>query len=582
MVFKRYLGDEGSNKSLESDYSQTSTNKFQKVVKYVMEEAFVQQMVEKIAMRLEPTLRKVVKEELEHAVANSQSSLRRSSLVQQPETCPQREVQLQFTKKVHSPLFTNTRIRDEERNPLEVKLIDANSGNVVQDGELSSIKVEIVVLNGDFVADGRENWSANDFGLNIVGQRDGKRPLLVGGLGLKLVNGVASLENVNFTDNSSWIRSRKFKLGVRAVPCASVAGIDIKEAVSEAFKVLDHRGESYQKHSKPSLDDPVWRLMQISKHGPSHKKLESCGVKTVRDFLMRYNTNPLSLRQVLANGAANNKAANNKAWETMVRHANECHLDNTCYRFWGEFGNIELLFDCVYKLIAVKFTGHDYQSLDFLDTSQKVLVEKLKQIALQDETRLVPIHRSLVIPSLEQQTIGHNISFSSSQFDLQHGGFSTIDEDKPEKHVDFNLLDTASYPSTGAAEADYLPEHAEFCQPTFMMGSSSSVPADGVYNWFQNINEFGELAPHPQPQAAQLYPFGSTWGHDSNDHLTTSTLTAHYGRIPWQMPNYGVNASDSGSGGSFKAGWCKIRAAVMWKIVRRHAAAKRKAKFSFS
>lgn len=55
---------------------------------------------------------------------------------------------------------------------------------------------------------------------------------------------------------------------------------------------------AYQKHHTPSLDDPIWRLKKISKQGASHKKLESKGIKTVKDFLMQYYLDPLSLRQV--------------------------------------------------------------------------------------------------------------------------------------------------------------------------------------------------------------------------------------------------------------------------------------------
>ncbi|KAK9673296.1 hypothetical protein RND81_12G158500 [Saponaria officinalis] len=594
MVFKRYFGDDGSNKSPHSNYSQTSTNKFQKAVKYVMEEAFVQEMVEKIAMRLEPTFRKVVKEELEYAVARSPSSLRQS-LVHQHETIPPRELQLVFTQKIRSPLFTNTRIEDDEHNLLQVQLIDANSNNVIQNGKQSSIKVEIVVINADFVADGRENWTETEFKDNIVRQREGKRPLLIGDLRVELVNGIGSLENVSFTDNSSWTRSGKFKLGVRAMSSGSVIGCDVKEAVSEVFVVLDHRGESTQKHSKPSLDDPVWRLRKILKQGVSHKKLDAHGIKTVKDFLMHYYTNPSSLRNVLGKGVAN------KAWDTMVRHANECDLDSTYYRYCDESNSVELLFNCVYKVITVKFAGHNYQTLDFLDSRQKALVEKLKHSALQNVNELVQVHSSMVIPPVELPSIGHNISFSSSQLDL-HNGFSMIDQDKPAKEFDFNLSDTASYPctgtGTGTAEEDYLPEGDSasqtnppipvhgFSHPTFIMtGNSSSVPSDGGYNWFvnspgttcaHNINPFGELS---HPQTAQMYPLGATWGQDS-DVFTTSTLTAHHG-MPWQMPDYSIKISGSGSR-SFKAGWCKIRAAVMWKIVRRTIAARRKAKFTFS
>ncbi|KAH9606269.1 hypothetical protein KSS87_020104 [Heliosperma pusillum] len=518
---------------------------------------------------------KQLKEELEQHIAASNQSSPRRSLVYQPESFPSRGLELQFIKKLPFTLFTNTRIGDEEHTPLQVHLIDANSKNGIHHGKFSSIKLEIVVLNGDFLANGRENWSESEFNDNIVRQREGKRPLLIGELSIVLVNGVGSLGNVSFTDNSSWIRSRKFKLGVRAMANGSV-GIGIKEAVSEAFMVLDHRGESYQKHNTPSLEDPVWRLKKIAKLGASHKKLESQGITTVKDFLTHYNMNPSSLRCVLGKGVPN------RAWETMVKHANECHVDKTYYRYSDESNCVELIFNCVYKVIAVKFRGRDYQTHDSLDIHHKALVEELKQSALMKPNELVSFHGISAISPLELPTIGHNILLSSN-----HDDFSTIDQDKQENQMDFNLLDTASYPGT-AEGCSYLPEDDstsqtdppvpvhEFSPSTFMTGNLYSVPSDGFCNWYlnspgttytHNINPFGEL----------LHPQTATWGQDDGLFTILPPMT-RYG-IPYQNPENGVNIPGNGSP---KAGWCKLRAAIMWKIVRRNAAARRKGKFSYS
>lgn len=49
----------------------------------------------------------------------------------------------------------------------------------------------------------------------IVKEREGKRPLLTGDTTVQLKDGVGFLGDITFTDNSSWIRSRKFRLGVR-------------------------------------------------------------------------------------------------------------------------------------------------------------------------------------------------------------------------------------------------------------------------------------------------------------------------------------------------------------------------------
>ncbi|KAH9612215.1 hypothetical protein KSS87_000884 [Heliosperma pusillum] len=571
MVLKRQFGEEGSDNSSPSNHSQSLPNKFQKAVKYVMQEASLLEIAEKIALILEPTLRKVMKEELEqHIPAYFQSSPRRS-LAHQLEPSPSRGFQLLFTKKLPTTLFTNSRVEGEDHTPVQVQLVDANLKNVIYSGQLSSVKVEIVVLSGDFSANEGENWSRSEFDDNIVRERDGKRPLLIGEVSILLVNGVASLENVSFTDNSSWIRCRKFRLGVRAV-CSALTGAGIKEAVSEAFVVLDHRGESYQKHSKPSLDDPVWRLRKISKLGASRKKLESHGIKTVKDFLMRYYMNPSSLRHVLGKGVAN------RAWDTMVRHANDCHLDSNCYLYCSESENVVLLFNCVYKVVAVKFTGQDYQTVDSLDTRQKALVEKLKQSAFLNVNELVPVLSSPAVSPFELPIIEHLVPFSGPYF--QHDGFSMLSQGEPaEQQLHFNQSDTSSFPRT-AEEGSYPPEDdstsqtgqsvpvQRFAESSFMaIDNSSSVPSDG-YNW--NLDSpLAAYVPNISPETTR-------WEQD-DELFTILTSTAHNGP-PFQNQDYGVNRSGNRSP---KARWCKIRAAIMWKIVRRNAAARRKGKFPF-
>lgn len=139
-------------------------------------------------------------------------------------------------------MFTGTRIEGEGCTQLEVALIDLLTGEVVSSGLGSSAKVEVVVLEGDFDADGRDNWTLVEFQNNTVRERDGKKPLLTGDLIMNLQDGKGLVGNVMFTDNSSWTRSRKFRLGARLLD--SIGGISrVREARSEPFVVRDHRGE---------------------------------------------------------------------------------------------------------------------------------------------------------------------------------------------------------------------------------------------------------------------------------------------------------------------------------------------------
>jgi hypothetical protein len=99
-----------------------------------------------------------------------------------------------------------------------------------------------VVLQGDFPVGDDENWPQADFESFVVKERDGKRPLLTGDLSVTLKDGLGTLGEFHFTDNSSWIRSRKFCLGLKVAP-GYCEGVRVREAKSESFTVKDHRGE---------------------------------------------------------------------------------------------------------------------------------------------------------------------------------------------------------------------------------------------------------------------------------------------------------------------------------------------------
>lgn len=138
-------------------------------------------------------------------------------------------------------MFTGTRIEGEDGSAIKVAIIDAATDEVVLYAPESSAKVEIVVLEGDFDSDEGENWTLEEFKNNIVREREGKKPLLTGDVHLFLKEGTGSVGEISFTDNSSWTRSRRFRLGARVV--ANSDGARIREAKTESFIVRDHRGE---------------------------------------------------------------------------------------------------------------------------------------------------------------------------------------------------------------------------------------------------------------------------------------------------------------------------------------------------
>jgi len=153
-----------------------------------------------------------------------------------------RNLQLQFRSRLSLPLFTGGKVEGEQGAAIHVVLLDANTGHVVTSGPESSVKLDILVLEGDFNKEEDEGWTEEDFESHIVKEREGKRPLLTGDLQITLKEGVGTIGELIFTDNSSWIRSRKFRLGLR-VSSGFCEGIRVMEAKTEAFTVKDHRGE---------------------------------------------------------------------------------------------------------------------------------------------------------------------------------------------------------------------------------------------------------------------------------------------------------------------------------------------------
>lgn len=158
-------------------------------------------------------------------------------------------LQLSFQKRLSLPIFTGSRILDIDGNPITITLLEKGPQGVVPTSVPYPIKLEIVVLDGDFPHDENENWSSEDFNRHIVKERTGKRPLISGDQvmnNLTMRDGVAPIGDIEFTDNSSWIRSRKFRVAVRVAPGSNSnhqGGVRIREGTTEAFVVKDHRGE---------------------------------------------------------------------------------------------------------------------------------------------------------------------------------------------------------------------------------------------------------------------------------------------------------------------------------------------------
>ncbi|CAJ1868966.1 unnamed protein product [Sphenostylis stenocarpa] len=292
---------------------------------------------------LADSFRKSLREELERQLVPRPIS-------NQPEmsgAC--RFLKLVFRNELPDTIHTFSKIKARDDTPLEVVLFDIESRSIVcdEDDPLSSIKIEICVLNGEFGSDGSENWSNHEFNSKILRQRDNKGRLLKGDTVITLENGVAFIHNLSFTDNSCWIRTRQFRLGVTVVKSNLNGAINIREGISKPFIVKDSR---VNKKKDPSLNDKIWHLKHISKYGKIYKQLSKNGIDTVEDLLKEHETNPSSLQEKFG------KIAKRKQ-EEIMKQAKKAKHDET--------GVAEAIFD-----------GKNYQAENnTLNSNQRNLVQ---------------------------------------------------------------------------------------------------------------------------------------------------------------------------------------------------------------
>ncbi|KAM1576934.1 hypothetical protein ACFX10_033179 [Malus domestica] len=238
---------------------------------------------------LERSIQRIVRDELERRIPSFMASPRPSN--ESGSASGGSGLQLRFINKLPTTIFTGSRVEAQNGEPLQIELVDASTGAIVHSGPLSSLKVELFVLNGEFGSDDQEDWTEKELNTKIV--RKGGQKALSDGLAARVVAKVPS-------------------------------EVRIREATSEPFVVKDHRGELYKKHHPPHPNDEIWRLEMISKDGAFHKRLYEKGISNVEDFLQSYMKDASSLRNVL-------RGISNKIWDTIVEHAMACKLDDLAW-----------------------------------------------------------------------------------------------------------------------------------------------------------------------------------------------------------------------------------------------------------
>ncbi|KAG8661559.1 hypothetical protein MANES_01G014500v8 [Manihot esculenta] len=369
MAAKRFLDDSSQDPDRPNEKRIRSRPSFASVIT----EAVMVNSLQNLCMALEPMLRRVVNEEVENSLkrCSSRSFTRSPSLrIQAPESSPS-SLQLKFRKNLLLPIFTGSKIVDIDNSSLQILLVETRGDLAVPTSLPHPIKVEILVLDGDFPSDDRKTWTSEEFVNNILKERTGKRPLLAGDcLMVTLRDGIAPIGEIEFTDNSSWIRSRKFRIGARVVSGSS-NGVRIHEAITEAFVVKDHRGELYKKHHPPMLDDEVWRLEKIGKDGAFHRKLSAEGINTVQEFLKLSTVDQHRLRRILGPGMSE------KTWEVTIKHAKTCELGNKRYILHGQ--NFSITLNPICQVVSAVIDGQTFSTSDLPRLSKSYIQNLVRQ-----------------------------------------------------------------------------------------------------------------------------------------------------------------------------------------------------------
>ncbi|CAD6251679.1 unnamed protein product [Miscanthus lutarioriparius] len=582
----------------------------------VIVEALKMDGLQRLCSSLEPILRRVVSEEVERALGRlGPAAIGGRSSPKRIEGPDGRTLQLQFRTRLSLALFTGGKVEGEQGAAIHVVLFDAGTGCVVSSGPESSAKLDIVVLEGDFNNEDEEGWTGEEFDSHVVKEREGKRPILTGDLQVTLKEGVGTIGELTFTDNSSWIRSRKFRLGLK-IASGFCEGVRIREAKTEAFMVKDHRGELYKKHYPPTLKDEVWRLEKIGKDGSFHKRLNKSGISTVEDFLRLVVRDPQKLRSILGSGMSN------KMWETLVEHAKTCVLSGKYYIYYSDEGrSIGAIFNNIYAFCGL-ISGEQFYSSESLDDSQKLFADALVKKAYDNWMYVIEYDgKGLLNPKPKKKTAStgqaethapaggptsyqQHLSSMSTSGPSPSGGTDSVGYGVDQSATHPSQLQSSSANVQSAIVQPPYDDTFSFLPPNMLTGSANDAmglelgqlqqvisqgqaiqPANvGYGDWPRNrdsqyADDFTEdirvkshqmLESEDMQQLLRVFSMGGASGSLPDDTFNFQSY------MPSPLPNLGFETERSHSSGKAVVGWLKIKAAMRWGIFVRKKAAERR------
>ncbi|KAI9125942.1 hypothetical protein K1719_003360 [Acacia pycnantha] len=565
----------------------------------VIVEALKVDSLQRLCSSLEPLLRKIVSEEVERALAKlSPVKLAGNGRSPPPriEGPGPKNLQLHLRTRMPPHLFTGGKVEGEQGGAIHVVVLDPNTGQVVQTGPVSVAKLNIVVLEGDFNEESDDDWTKEHFESHEVKEREGKRPLLTGDLQVILKEGVGTFGDLSFTDNSSWIRSRKFRLGIKVAP-GCCEEIHVREGKTEAFAVKDHRGELYKKHYPPALHDEVWRLDRIAKDGALHKKLVQTNIVTVEDFLRLLVRDPQKLRSILGSGMSN------RMWENTVEHAKTCVLSGKLFVYYtNDTTDVGIVFNDIYELRGLIADGQFF-SLESLTPNQKMSVDSLVKKAYENWNQVVE-YDGKVLNSFTNvkngprtaapPTVHHNNHVAEQQYASPNNRLQYV---LPEPNQHFQIQNNHPY------AADFSAFGKTDNQILGKTPNDSQLALTGSMNYIASQNPAVEAAYFPGDWSRQRSGQGledivaeeirlkSSEMLESDDmQRLLKTINVGFGHpnescysysLQYEPRTYQPFSEDqTKTSGKAVVGWLKLKAALRWGIFVRRKAAERRAQLT--
>nr|ABA95144.1 expressed protein [Oryza sativa Japonica Group] len=361
------------------------------------------------------------------------------------------QLRLQFVNSCSNSKYSTRKIEADDETPLKVAIYDHNN-EIMTCEPFSSMRVHIVAIHGDFDDDHKGHWTEEHFRSKIVTGRPGKEHLLSGKLYFRLQGGVGYLNSAKFQDNSSFVPSKRLKLGVMAAD--ERISQRIQEGITESFAVKDVRGYSTKKNLNPSPCDPVYKLNKIAMNGDRHKLLEKNGIKTVGDFLSFYDRSPEDLRKILGK-------ISDQDWETIISHAQKCTprpgIYSSCIQerngsdehqtFSKSNGSCYLKGSCSEQPSSMLRRNLPSKSkLQQSTSNQSVTPRELESFQVANEEVLSIRNEASSVPSMDNNTLGG--SSTQQQCFLEH---NTTSESDGNSFLPGN-------PSTDDAVRDHLAE----------------------------------------------------------------------------------------------------------------------------